>query len=356
LQQRLGEGAHLASMAIPVPATLVAAVVSSTGKASASASATATGAAGALATTFGMITMNTLAKTTIGTIAGAGLAWFGVSNYTARKDLKNELKNVRASYTTVSLKDKAASAAANDYDTEILNLKGQLSDTTAERDELRSQLASLNEAVGDLSQDVVVNLGRIQDLGGNYAKLMVDAQGLVARFSNSDESISPQERQKMMKEFLEGASDITAAVPEIIGFEERPKDMSRFLQSLFQELAGIDETKAATLNPLLEKIYTEAIENEFTMKHAPQLDADQFDAWKAERDAFFAIGRAEILESLPVGNRELFEERIDDDSLWPRDLNVGRLPVVFNPAGDTAAKVYRQMEKLTRAREVAPQE
>ncbi|MGK0186962.1 MAG: RNA polymerase sigma factor (sigma-70 family), partial [Verrucomicrobiales bacterium] len=76
LQQRLGEGAHLASMAIPVPATLVAAVVSSTGKAS--ASATATGAAGALATTFGMITMNTLAKTTIGTIAGAGLAWFGV--------------------------------------------------------------------------------------------------------------------------------------------------------------------------------------------------------------------------------------------------------------------------------------
>ncbi|MEZ5329783.1 MAG: hypothetical protein R3F19_32445 [Verrucomicrobiales bacterium] len=136
-------------------------------------------------------------------------------------------------------------------------------------------------------------------------------------------------------------------MPEIIGFEERPKDMSRFFQSLYQRLAGLGENEAAALAPILEKHYAEAIEKELTMSHAPQLNADQFDQWKAERDSFFADVRAEIIETIPPANRDQFEDRIDDDSLWPRDFEVGQIPVVFNPAGDTAAKIYRKMEEMT---------
>lgn len=341
LMQDLGEGARLATMAIPIPAALVASIISSTSKAGAGV------AGGTLATFIGIITMNTLTKTSIVSVVGAGLAWFGISNYSKRLALEDELQLARSKVAMVTTAESREGVPAETSAIDTSNLEQQLAEVTAERDDLNQRLAELNEAVGDLSQDVVVNLGRIQDLGGNYARLMVEAQGLVARFADENQSTSAEERQELMKEFLQGASDITAAVPEIIGFEEQPKDMSRFFQSLYQELAEIDEAQAQSLAPVIERLYTDAIEQRLTMKAAPKLNADEFDEWKGRRDAFFAEGRAELLELLPAENRSLFEERIDVDSLWPRDMNVGQLPLVFNPAGDTAAKVYRQMEKLT---------
>ena len=345
LQQDMAGGARLASLSLVVPASLATSIISSSGKAGA---ATA-GAAGTLTTLIGIITMNTITKCSLLAVAGVGLTWFGIANYSKRVALQEQLDDANALVTrtpTVPTPEPGRDATP----LEIAELQTQLDAVTEERDRLSDELAALNEAVGDLNEEVVVNLGRIQDLGSEYANLMVEAKAMVAQF-DAEGGVDPQQRKELMQEFMERAGEITAAVPEIIGFEERPKDITRFFKALFQNLVGIDEAEAETLGPILERYYVEAIENEVTMKHAPQMDPDKFDAWKAGRDAFFADGRAEVLEAIPEDHRELFEQRIDDDSFWPRDMTVGGLPLVFNPAGDRAAKVYRQLEKLTRGKQ-----
>ncbi|MEM7385493.1 MAG: sigma-70 family RNA polymerase sigma factor [Verrucomicrobiota bacterium] len=340
LDQNLGGGAALASLAIPVPPSLSSAIIhSTTGKAGA---ATLTG--GVLTTTIGIVAMNTLTKTVLITTAGVGLSWFGLTNFTQRKQLEREL-----SIATAAQPGDPASPVLIPRSTpeEMAELRSRLSAVQEERDQLAGDLAAMKEAVGNLEEDVVVNLGRVQDLGGDYGGLMVEALSISETLADS-EAPDPEERQQILQQFMEKAQEITAAVPEIIGFEEQPGNMSKFLNSLYQNLIGLNEEDAAGIQPIFEKFYHGAIEKELTMAHAPKMNADAFDAWKVERDAYFAEGRANLLATLPEERQEVFEERIDKDSFWPRDMTVANLPLVFNPAGDVAAKVQRQIEALAR--------
>ena len=101
-----------------------------------------------------------------------------------------------------------------------------------------SDTASLRAGIAPLAGDVVVSLGKIEDIGRRTG-MIVPALAELRALSNRDRAtLSPDEKRRLL-DLQRQHADVLGMLPEIANFQDNPVEYGNFFRNMVQQAAGL---------------------------------------------------------------------------------------------------------------------
>jgi len=239
------------------------------------------------------------------------------------------LRSRRAEQTTVAVDVASApstekSAQGPDANGQVNQLKGRLADEMRARQRAEAEAAALREKVAPLQSNVVVSLGRVEDIGKRAAVFLPAVGELEALAARDPSTLSAEEKRRLLQ-LQRDHAQFLGALPEITHFQDKPEEYGRFFRSMFQEAAGLSDPQAAQVEAYMRERATVMNQLELNAAREPS-DPALEEAWEGRRDKFNEQTAEGLKALLPPGaaerigfGPELMEFlEMDFDKLTPR--------------------------------------
>jgi len=229
--------------------------------------------------------------------------------------------------------ETAATAAAPktepaDANRELQAMKGRLADEMRARQRAEAEAAALRAKVGPLESNVVISLGKVEDMGTRAGMLLPAIGELNALAARDPNTLTPEEKRRLLELQREHAK-LLGTLPEITKFQDNPDDYGRFFKSMLQQAAGLTDPQAAQVEAYMRQRGIEM--NQLGLNAAKEpTDPKLEGAWEEQRDQFNERTTEGLKGILPPGaaekaglSKELMEFlEMDFDKLVPQSAAV----------------------------------
>ncbi|RYD35625.1 MAG: hypothetical protein EOP86_08005 [Verrucomicrobiaceae bacterium] len=176
---------------------------------------------------------------------------------------------------------------------------------------------NVEPALAALKGNVVVNLGKVEDIGRKAAELML-TQGELAGLRSIDQGLRTPEQKGRLLELERQRAATLGTLEEIEGFQDNPDEYSRFFSSLLSKAANLDEARTNSVAEYMRGRSEVMVAGRLSAANKPA-DPQQQEDWEERRDAFneeTVEGAAKLLppgEAERVGFTSKFLELLERD-------------------------------------------
>lgn len=154
----------------------------------------------------------------------------------------------------------------------------------ASADQNSAHVKELEAAVEPLRGNVVVSLGKVEDIGREAGYIMPSLAEMRSLASADPAKLSPEQRQHLL-DLQRRYAGMLGMLPEIAGFENNPEEYGKFFSNMARQSAGLNESQASQIDGYMRARAGEKIQAGLNEAKKPT-DAAQIDAWETRRDQF----------------------------------------------------------------------
>jgi hypothetical protein len=246
------------------------------------------------------------------TIIAAGVAAYQTSQVA---NLRNEITRLKQSSHAFS--PIQAKAAETEGRPGLASKESRME--MADRAQVRAddRKKELEQFADSLRGKVVVNLGTIQQIGGQMAEMMTARRELRSLKKLPQSSMTPEQGQRL-QELERKQATALGMLPEISGFQDDPEQYAGFYSSLISHAAGLTDANAKQVSSYMKSRGEIMLATNLNSSNEPD-DPAMEHAWEAKRDAFneqTVEGIAKIIgkdEALRIGFTPGFLELMEQD-------------------------------------------
>ncbi|MEO5711863.1 MAG: hypothetical protein ABIT37_00095 [Luteolibacter sp.] len=153
-----------------------------------------------------------------------------------------------------------------------------------------------------LRENVVINLGKVEDIGRQAASMMTTRKELKALRAIASADRTPEQSARLLA--LERQHAVALGmVSEISSFQNNPDEYGRFFSSLLQQSGGLDDTRTAGVNQYMRGRSEAMIAAGFNAANEPA-DPAKAAEWETRRDAFNTATADGVAALLPPGKAD----------------------------------------------------
>ncbi len=197
---------------------------------------------------------------------------------------------------------EALATPAPERSAEVSKLKGRLAEEQRARQVAEAEAAALREQVAPLETNVVVSLGKVEDIG-KRAGVFLPAMGELSALAGRDRNtLSPEEKRRLL-ELQRDHAKLLGALPQITAFQDNPDEYGRFFSSMLQQAAGLTDPQAAQVQEFMRQRGIVMNQQELNSAEEPT-DPKLEEAWEHRRDAFNEQTANGLKGILPPGAAE----------------------------------------------------
>jgi hypothetical protein len=193
-------------------------------------------------------------------------------------------------------------ASAPDNTAELNQLKGRLADEMRGRQRAESEVTDLRSQVAPLQSNIVVSLGRVEDIGKRAAAFLPSVGELEALAARDPGTLTADEKRRLLQ-LQRDHAQFLGALPEITHFQDKPDEYGRFFRSMFQEAGGLNDVQASQIETFMRDRATLMNQQELNAAREPT-DAALEEAWEQRRDRFNEQTAEALKALLPPGAAE----------------------------------------------------
>jgi hypothetical protein len=218
----------------------------------------------------------------------------------------------------------ASKAQAPDNTAELAALKGRLADEMRARRQAEAEAAALRAKVAPLQSNVVVSLGKVEDVGKSAGAFLPAMAELTALSARDPGTLTPEEKRRLL-ELQRDHAKLLGALPEITKFQDNPDDYARFFRSMLQQAAGLTDPEAVQVEAFMRQRGVEMNQLGLNAGKEPG-DPKLEEEWEERRDQFNERTAEGLKKVLPPGaaekaglTKELMEFlEMDFDKIFPQ--------------------------------------
>jgi hypothetical protein len=181
-------------------------------------------------------------------------------------------------------------------------LKRRLADEIRARQRAEAEAAALREKIAPLESNVVVSLGKVEDIGKRAGVFLPALAALEALSGRDPSTLSPDEKRQLL-ELQRDHAKLLGALPEIARFQDNPDEYGRFFSSMFQQAAGLTDPQAAQVQAFMRERAVVMNQLELNAGKEPT-DPKLEEAWEERRDKFNEQTAEGLKGILPPGAAE----------------------------------------------------
>ena len=159
-----------------------------------------------------------------------------------------------------------------------------------------------DKAVAELKGQVVVSLGKVEDIGRQAAVMLLTEKELAALRAIDAAARTPEQRRRLLELERQRAATL-GMLPEVAQFQNNPDEYARFFGSLLTEAAGLDAAQTKTVTEFLRRRGEAMIAAGLNAAKEPG-DAAQEEVWEEKRDGFNEETVEGVAQLLPPGTAE----------------------------------------------------
>jgi len=163
-------------------------------------------------------------------------------------------------------------------------------------------LSEADKAVAALKDQVVVSLGKIEDVGRQAGTMLV-AQSELAILQALDPAARTPEQNRRLLELERQRASALGALPEIEHFQDNPDEYARFFGSLLTEAGKLDAAQSKAVTDFMRTRGQEMVAAGLNAAKEPT-DVAQEEVWEAKRDEFNEATVDGVAKLLPPGEAE----------------------------------------------------
>ena len=153
-----------------------------------------------------------------------------------------------------------------------------------------------------LEGEVVVSLGKVEDIGRQAAGVMLAKKELKGLKGIQIPERTPEQRRRIL-ELERQRAELLGSLPEVAGFQNNPDEYARFFTGMLKEAAALDAAQSKAVNDYM-LARGQAMINAGLNDAKKPADPAEFDAWEVRRDAFNADTVAGVGALLPPGTAD----------------------------------------------------
>ncbi len=150
-----------------------------------------------------------------------------------------------------------------------------------------------------LRDNVVVNLGKIEDIGRQSSAMMTSRKELRELRKIPAADRTPEQSARLL-ELERQSANALGMLGEIASFQNNPDEYSRFFGSLLQEAGHLDPNQTAAVSNYMHDRGAAMVANGFNAANEPA-NAAEAAAWETKRDAFNKETADGVAALLPPG-------------------------------------------------------
>ena len=132
--------------------------------------------------------------------------------------------------------------------------------------------------------DVIVSLGKVEDVARRAAAALGARSELAALTSRDRSTLTGDEKRRLL-ELQRDQAAFLGMLPEIAGFQDDPDEYARFFRTLVQQAAGASDSEADAIQSFMRQRGVLMRERGLNAGNEPD-DPGQEEAWEERRDAF----------------------------------------------------------------------
>ncbi len=163
-------------------------------------------------------------------------------------------------------------------------------------------LSDADKIAAALKDQVVVTLGKVEDVGRQAGSMLL-AQPELAALQALDPATRTPEQNRRLRELERQRASALGTLPEVAQFQDNPDEYARFFGSLLTEAAKLDAAQSKAVTDYMRTRGTEMVAAGFNAAKKPA-DAAQEDVWEEKRDAFNEETVEGVEKILPPGEAE----------------------------------------------------
>ena len=163
-------------------------------------------------------------------------------------------------------------------------------------------LSEADKVAAALKDQVVVTLGKVEDVG-RQSGVMLLAQGELAALQAIDAAARTPEQSRRLLELERQRASALGALPEIEHFQDNPDEYARFFGSLLTEAGKLDPAQSKAVTDYMRTRGTEMIAAGLNAAKEPT-DVAQEEVWEEKRDEFNEATVDGVAKLLPPGEAE----------------------------------------------------
>lgn len=137
-----------------------------------------------------------------------------------------------------------------------------------------------------------------------------------------------------MARFIEKAASIGGLSKEIVEFEDKPEEGSRFVAAAYGSVFGLNEAEQAKVAEFFTRTLADAKEKKFTLSNLPGRETPEFGPWLEKRWAYFGEQRQALRELIPEPKRVEFDQWVEKGGYGFKNLSIKGMPLMFSLGGD----------------------
>lgn len=154
----------------------------------------------------------------------------------------------------------------------------------ASAEQSRAHVKELEAAIEPLRGNVVVSLGKVEDIGREAGYIMPSLVEMRSLASTDPAKLSPEQRQHLL-DLQRRYAGLLGMLPEIAGFQNNPAEYGKFFSNMARQSAGLSELQTSQVDGYMRARAGEMIQAGLNEAKKPA-DAAQMDSWEARRDQF----------------------------------------------------------------------
>jgi hypothetical protein len=180
-----------------------------------------------------------------------------------------------------------------------------------------SKPSAADKAAEELKGSVLVNLGKVEDIGRQTGSMLAAEKELAMLRAIEAPARTPEQSRRLLELERQRATSL-GALPEITGFQNNPDEYARFFGSLLQQAGNLDAAHTKAVTDYMH-IRGEAMVAAGLNAAKEPTDPAKEEAWEKQRDDFneeTVDGIAKILppgEAARIGFTDKFVELLEQD-------------------------------------------
>ena len=233
---------------------------------------------------------------------GSLLVAGGISLFLFWQGRQSSTQPPRSGPEVPSVNLAAPPAAGGAEAAKVRELEERLAGEKSARLKAESDTASLRAGIAPLAGEVVISLGKIEDIGRRTG-MIVPALAELRALSNRDRAtLSPDEKRRLL-DLQRQHADVLGMLPEIASFQDNPAEYGNFFRNMVQQAAGLTAVEADAVEAYMRQRAVGLNQQGLNTAKEPTNPAQE-EQWEEKRDKYNEETAKGLGAVLPPGAAE----------------------------------------------------
>ena len=166
----------------------------------------------------------------------------------------------------------------------VRELENRLAAETSARRKAESAAAALRAGIAPLEGNVVVSLGKIEDMGKRTGMILPALRELRELSSRDRATLSADEKRSLL-DLQRQHADVLGMLPEIANFQNNPAEYANFFRNMVQQAAGLASPQADAVEAYMHQRAVGLNDQGLNTAKEPT-DPAKEEPWEEKRDEY----------------------------------------------------------------------